>query len=203
MVTKGLLVRFNAKHGKDSAVEELLQSAVSLVNAEAGTVAWFAVEFAKHKYGIVDVFANEEDREAHLNGAIAKALFAKADELFDEAPAINKLDVLAYKLPAGPLAEPNTKGLLLTFKPKAEHETEAASFFINAKPLADEEPDTTAWFAIRTQEGEYGIFDTFPDNGGRFKHLIGKIPRELAAHALSLLGSVPDLDLVDVLREKL
>src|SRR3954463_13460887 len=107
MVTKGLLVRFNAKHGKDAAVEELLHSAVSLVNAEAGTVAWFAVEFGRHKYGIVDVFANEEDREAHLNGDVAKALFANADELFAEPPSIDKLDVLAHKLPAGPLAQPN------------------------------------------------------------------------------------------------
>jgi hypothetical protein len=66
-----------------------------------------------------------------------------------------------------------------------------------------EEPETTAWFAIRTEDNKYGIFDVFPDHGGRFKHLTGHVPRELAKHALSLLGSVPDTDLLDVVEEAL
>jgi hypothetical protein len=67
----------------------------------------------------------------------------------------------------------------------------------------EEEPETTAWLAIRTDDGKYGIFDVFPDNGGRFKHLIGHVPRELAKNALSLLGSVPDMEMLNVLAEKL
>ncbi|MFC3110298.1 hypothetical protein ACFQAT_22095 [Undibacterium arcticum] len=46
------------------------------------------------------------------------------------------------------------------------------------------------------------IFDVFPDNGGRFAHLAGHGPRELAKHALSLLGSMPDLEILNVLAEK-
>lgn len=52
-------------------------------------------------------------------------------------------------------------------------------------------------------QAEYGIFDVFPDGGGRFAHLTGHVPRELAKHALSLLGSVPDPDLPSVLASKL
>jgi hypothetical protein len=66
----------------------------------------------------------------------------------------------------------------------------------------EEEIDTKAWFAIRLEEGEFGIFDTFPDQSGRFKHLTGHVPRELAKHALSLLGGLPDPELPSVLAEK-
>jgi quinol monooxygenase YgiN len=49
------------------------------------------------KYGIFDTFADENGRNAHLNGEIAKALFAKASELFSKPPAIDKPEVLAMK----------------------------------------------------------------------------------------------------------
>jgi quinol monooxygenase YgiN len=49
------------------------------------------------KYGIFDTFADENGRNAHLNGEIAKALFAKADELLAQAPKIEKPEVLASK----------------------------------------------------------------------------------------------------------
>jgi hypothetical protein len=74
-------------------------------------------------------------------------------------------------------------------------------FLKNAQPLAMAEEETTAWFAIRLPNGEYGIFDVFPDNGGRLTHLVGRIPQELAKHALSLLGSFPDMDMLKVTAE--
>ena len=40
---------------------------------------------------------NLESREAHLNGAIAKALFAKAEELFAKPPQIQQLEIFAAK----------------------------------------------------------------------------------------------------------
>jgi hypothetical protein len=65
------------------------------------------------------------------------------------------------------------------------------------------EARTTAWFAIRLDSGEYGIFDAFPDTGGRFAHLTGRVPRELAKHAFGLLGGMPHMKLLDVVAEKL
>ena len=38
-----------------------------------------------------------------------------------------------------------------------------------------EEPATTAWFAIELGPSTYGIFDVFPDDGGRDAHLYGKV----------------------------
>ena len=202
MVTLGLLVKMEAKPGKDSEVEAFLLSALPMVQQEATTTAWFAIRFGRSEYGIFDVFPDEAAREAHLTGPVAQALMGQADELFSEPPSIQKLDVLADKLPTAP-HEPSTKALLLTFKAKSGNEQEVEQFLLDAKPLVEAEPDTTAWFAIHLDDGEYGIFDVFPDHSGRFKHLTGHVPRELAKHALSLLGSFPDPSLPNVLAEKL
>jgi quinol monooxygenase YgiN len=164
-------------------------------------MAWFGLQLGPSTFGIFDVFPDEAGRDAHLSGPVAQALMAKADELLTEPPRIQKLDILAHKLPEGLLAQPNKKGLLLLFEAKEGHQQQVEDFWRGARSLVMEEPETTAWFAIHTDDDKYGIFDVFPDHGGRFKHLIGHVPRELAKHAISLLGSVPDPDLLDVLAE--
>ncbi len=201
MVTKGLLVRLEVRHGKDEEAEQFLSSAIPLLRQEEATTAWFGIRFGRSEYGIFDVFPDEAGRDAHLTGDVAKALMQKADELFSKPPEIQKIDVLASKLPLSALTTPNTKGILLTFKAKEGHEGEVEQFLKDARPLVMEEEETTAWFAIDLGYKEYGIFDVFPDNGGRFKHLIGQVPRELAKHSLTLLGSVPDLDMLKVVAE--
>jgi quinol monooxygenase YgiN len=49
-------------------------------------------------FGIFDTFQNKEGRNAHVSGEVAKALFARAEELFVKAPEINPVDILAEKL---------------------------------------------------------------------------------------------------------
>ncbi len=203
MVTKALLVRLEIKPGKDEEAEQFLQSALPLVRQESATTAWFGIRFGRSEYGIFDAFPDEAGREAHLSGAVAKALMEKSDELFTEPPRIQKIDVLANKLPPAAPAEPTTKALLLTFKAKEGNEPEVEQFLRDAQALVMEEPDTTAWFAIHLENGDYGIFDVFPDNNGRFKHLIGHVPREIVKHSLTILGSVPEMEFPGVLAEKL
>jgi quinol monooxygenase YgiN len=203
MTTRGLLVRLEVKSGKDAEAEEFLRSAVPLVRDEPGTIAWFAVRFGRSEYGIVDFFPDESARQAHLSGAVAAALMQRAGTLLAEPPRILKLDVLADKLPHASLLEPVTKGLLVTFHATSGHETRVAQMLVDAKSLVDQEPKTLAWFAIHLETGEYGIFDVFPDTGGRFAHLTGRVPLELTKHALSLLGGLPDPELPNVLASKL
>jgi quinol monooxygenase YgiN len=81
-------------------VEEFLRSALPLVEQEPGTTAWFAIRFGPSRFGIFDAFPDEEGRKAHLSGAVAAALMARADELFTEPPDIQQIDVLTDKLPA-------------------------------------------------------------------------------------------------------
>jgi quinol monooxygenase YgiN len=204
VVTKGLHVRLQARHDQDEEVERFLRSALPLVADEPGTTAWFALRFGRHEYGIVDFFPDEAARQAHLTGPVARSLTERGEELFAETPQIDELDVLAAKLPAtGAATDAVTKGLLLLLPAKAGHESEVEEFLRGARSLVEEEPGTTAWFAIHAADGSYGIFDVFPDNGARFAHLTGHVPRELAKHATKLLGGLPDMDMLNVLTHKL
>ena len=99
MTKYSLYVRLEAKPGKEQEVADFLVSALPLVNQEPDTTAWFALKVGPSTFGIFDAFPNEQGREAHLNGAVAKALMAKAPELLAKSPEIHKVDVLADKLP--------------------------------------------------------------------------------------------------------
>ncbi len=92
-----LLALLEAKSGKENEVEEFLKSAQPLAAREPGTTTWYAVKLGPGKFGIFDTFKNEAGREAHLSGEIAKALFAKAEELFSKPPQVEKLEILASK----------------------------------------------------------------------------------------------------------
>jgi quinol monooxygenase YgiN len=203
MDTKGLLVRLDVKAGYDGArAEDVLRSALAKGRAEPATTAWFAIRLGRSEYGIFDVFPDDAGREAHLAGPVTQALLDAGGSVFAGALPIQEFDVLADKLPATSSGEPVTKALLLTFKAKTGHESQVAQFLRDAQALVEQEPKTVAWFAIRLDDSHFGIFDVFPDNGGRFAHLTGHVPRELARHSLSLLGSVPDIGMLDVVDTK-
>jgi quinol monooxygenase YgiN len=89
--------QLEAKPGKEKELEDFLKSAQPLAEREPGTVTWYAIKMGPGKYGIFDTFNDENGRNAHLNGDIAKALFAKADQLLASAPKIDKPEVLASK----------------------------------------------------------------------------------------------------------
>jgi quinol monooxygenase YgiN len=203
MVSKGLLVRLESRDETKSELDSFLKSALPLALEEPATTAWFAVHFGGKEYGIFDVFPDETGRQAHLDGPIAKALMTRGLALLSKPPRIQRLDIIASKLPATQVTQVDTKAVLLTFQAKPEHEDRLYNFLREAKPWVDEEPDTTAWFSMRLDDGKFGIFDTFPDQAGRLKHVAGRVARELATHALPLLGGVPDPEFLDVLAEKL
>jgi len=98
MVKAGIFVRLEAKAGKEAEVEEFLNGGLDLVNDEPETTVWFALKFSDSTFGIFDAFEGEPGRDAHLNGKVAAALMAKAEELFAVPPKIEKVDVLAAKL---------------------------------------------------------------------------------------------------------
>jgi len=99
MVTVGLLVRLTAKPGKETELTEFLQQALSLVENEPATTAWFAVRFTQASFGIFDAFPDDAGRRAHLVGRVASALRTRAADLLAESPVIEDIDVLASKLP--------------------------------------------------------------------------------------------------------
>lgn len=202
MTSSGLLTRLNARPDKDAEVKQFLSSVLAMSEQEPDTTASFAVRFGRGEYGIIDIFPDEAARQAHLDGPVPVALEEQRSNLFDDDPHVEKLEVLADKFPIVETG-PDAKGLLLTFKARHGHEQDVEQFLVSAQPKVMEEPYTTAWFAIRTERGEYGIFDVFPDNEARLIHLTGAVPRELTKHALTWIGSMPGLELVNVTAEKL
>ncbi len=96
-----------------------------------------------------------------------------------------------------------TVGLQVTLSAKPGKEEELEAFLKSALPLAENEPDTTAWFAIKIDASTYGIFDVFPDDGGRQAHLNGPIAAALMSKADELLSAAPDIKPIDVLAAKL
>jgi quinol monooxygenase YgiN len=101
MTKYALYVPLEATPGKEKEVADFLRSAVPLVNAEAGTISWFAIQEGPSRFAIFDTFNDEAGRDAHLNGKVAAALMEKVKkgDLFAKAPEIHKIDILADKLP--------------------------------------------------------------------------------------------------------
>lgn len=99
MVSVALLLRLEAKPGKEAEVERFLKGALPVVDDEPETTAWFAIRMGPSTFGIFDVFPGEAGRQAHMTGKVADALRAKAGELLSRPPSIEKVDVLAAKLP--------------------------------------------------------------------------------------------------------
>ena len=99
MVKVALFVRLDAKPGKEKEVESFLLSGLPIVQAEPTTTAWFGLRLGPSTFGIFDAFPDEAGRQAHLSGRVATALMAKAGELLAKPPSIEKVDILAAKLP--------------------------------------------------------------------------------------------------------
>jgi quinol monooxygenase YgiN len=99
MVSLALYVPLEAKPDQADALEQFLRDGEALAAQEPGTTAWFALRMGPTSFAIFDVFPDEDARQAHLNGEIAKALMTKADELLASPPQIHQLDVVASKLP--------------------------------------------------------------------------------------------------------
>jgi quinol monooxygenase YgiN len=98
-MTVGLWVRLEARPGREADLEAFLQSAAALVRQEPATLVWFGVRLAPSTFGIFDAFPDESGRQAHLAGRVAAALGAHASTLLAGPPVLERVDVLAVKLP--------------------------------------------------------------------------------------------------------
>ena len=97
MLKLGLFVRLEAKPGKEEAVAAFLKQALEMAKKEETTPLWFALRLGPSTFAVSDAFFDESGRQAHLNGPIAKALFANAPELLAGPPTIEQTEVLGGK----------------------------------------------------------------------------------------------------------
>ena len=99
MTNVALWVQLEAKKGKEAEVEKFLRDGLTIVNNETETITWYALKLGPTSYAIYDTFSDNKGREAHLTGQVAKALKEKAADLFSKPPTIERIDILAAKLP--------------------------------------------------------------------------------------------------------
>jgi quinol monooxygenase YgiN len=111
MVKVALLVKLEAKPGKEKEVEDFLRSGLALVQEEPDTVTWYALWLGGSTFGIFDSFPHEAGRNAHLSGKVAEALMAKAPDLLAQPPSIEYVEILAAKLPENTHETSNPSGM--------------------------------------------------------------------------------------------
>jgi quinol monooxygenase YgiN len=69
------------------------------LNKSRLTITWYAIKLRPSIFGIFDNFPHDAGRQAHLGGKVAAALMAQAPELLASAPSVEKVEILAAKLP--------------------------------------------------------------------------------------------------------
>jgi quinol monooxygenase YgiN len=99
MIKNALFVRLEAKPGKEKELAQFLMAGLGMARDEGTTPVWFALQLGPSTFGIFDAFFDEEGRQAHLNGPIAKALGTNAPKVLAKSPSIERIDVLGAKLP--------------------------------------------------------------------------------------------------------
>lgn len=199
----GLLVTMKAKPGKEDDVREFLLGGLALVNEESGTESWYAFQVDGRTFGIFDTFKNEEGRQAHLSGEVAKALLANANDLledFDIKVSIQPVGLVASRLTKGY----ENKGLLVIMNAKEGKSSEVESFLNSGKELVSNEPKTVSWYAIQIDSNTYAIFDTFSDDSGRDAHLNGQVASALMENAPLILEGfeAQAIQTIDILASK-
>jgi quinol monooxygenase YgiN len=98
-VRVGLLVRLEAKPGKEAEVEARLKAGLAAVLEEPDTTAWLAIRLGPTSFAVVDAFPHEAGRQFHLEAGKARLSGDGAKDLFAEPPSFTYTDIVAAKLP--------------------------------------------------------------------------------------------------------
>ena len=94
-------------------------------------------------------------------------------------------------------------GLYVRLEAKPGKEKAVEDFLKTGLQLANDEPATLVWFALRLGPSTFGVFDAFANDEGRQNHLTGRIGTALMANAPDLLSTPPIIERLDVLGAKL
>lgn len=93
-------------------------------------------------------------------------------------------------------------GLFVRLEAKPGKEKEVAAFLKQGLQMANQEPTTPLWFALRMGPSTFGVFDAFHDESGRQAHLNGPIARALMAQAGDLFAVPPSIERTEILQAK-
>lgn len=173
-------IEMTAAAGRTDDLAQFMTEAAPLVKeTEPGTVLWFALQQPDNQLAIFDVFADADAREAHFSGVVAGALHDNADRLVsggwnDGVVAnINNSSVLSAKAPVDLYTATTATYIKLTAA-SGQGDNLAALLTAAGPIVAETEPKTLYWAALRLDENNFAIFDIFADNSGREAHFSGQ-----------------------------
>jgi quinol monooxygenase YgiN len=96
-----------------------------------------------------------------------------------------------------------TVSLFVRLEAKPGQERAVEDFLKQGLQLANQEPGTPVWFALRLGPSTFAVFDAFHGDAGRQAHLNGPIAKALMANAETLLAQPPSIERCDVLGAKI
>ncbi|HUL72255.1 MAG TPA: hypothetical protein VLT86_04090 [Vicinamibacterales bacterium] len=92
-----------------------------------------------------------------------------------------------------------TVALWVRLEAKPGREADLEAFLHTGAALAEAEPETLIWFAVKLAPSTFAIFDAFANEAGRQAHLTGRVAAALGEHAATLLAAPPVIERLDVL----
>ncbi len=92
--------------------------------------------------------------------------------------------------------------LYVPLKPKAGKSAEVEAFLKQGAQMAQQEPGTVNWYALKEDDGRYSVFDTFDDEAGRDAHLSGEIAKALMSVWSDLFEGELQINKISILAEK-
>lgn len=185
-------IEMRAASGQTSAFAEFLASAAPIVReTEPGTELWFALQTGD-TLAILDIFIGEAARDAHFSGAVAGALNDNAGTLvqggWDDGVVanINNSVVLSAKSPNDLVSATTATYIALEAAP-GQGERLAELLSAAGPIVAETEPQTLFWVALRIDDTSFAIFDAFADSSGREAHFAGQVAGLLNERAADLV----------------
>jgi quinol monooxygenase YgiN len=92
--------------------------------------------------------------------------------------------------------------LYARLKPKAGKAADVETFLKQGAQMAAQEKGTVNWYALKQDDGQYSIFDTFEDEAGRDAHLNGDIAKALMSKWSELFEGELQISKIGILAEK-
>jgi quinol monooxygenase YgiN len=96
-----------------------------------------------------------------------------------------------------------TRGLFVRIEAKPGREAEVEAQLRAGLAAVLEEPDTTAWLAIRLGPTTFAVVDAFPHEAGRQFHLAAGRERLTENEAMDLYAEPPSIAFTDIVAAKL
>ena len=205
-IRKATLIQLEARAGADQNLKDFLVQGRDIVaDTEPGTLQWYALSVhGRPNFAIFDTFADNAGRQAHFSGHVAAALAQEADAVVKGGweqgvlSNVTHYDVVAATQPRDGTA---TVAGYIPFTAAPGKADELAAFLTVGRDIvADTEPGTLFWLALRCEErpNEFAIVDFFTNPKAVDAHFAGQVAAALKSRAADLIEGGWDAVLANV-----